>query len=74
MIREAPAAPLLHSTDNRSSQYAEREPQLDVTNIQGNILAGFNKDYQTLVLLRITDPVAARAWLKRLVPYVATTA
>ncbi|HYO81262.1 MAG TPA: hypothetical protein VES20_07680 [Bryobacteraceae bacterium] len=42
--------------------------------IQGKILAGFNKDFQTMMFLRITDLIAARGWLRRLLPYVATTA
>jgi Dyp-type peroxidase family len=55
------------------------EPLLDVDNIQGNILAGFNKDHQTHLYLRINSPrdaatvEAFRAWLGRLVPFVATT-
>lgn len=44
------------------------EPRLDVDEIQGNILAGFNKDFQNFVYLRIDpgDPavLATRQWLK----------
>lgn len=42
--------------------------------IQGNVLAGFNKDHQTFVFLRFPDDAAsARAWLGALAPRVATT-
>ncbi|WP_131746619.1 Dyp-type peroxidase [Frankia sp. Cppng1_Ct_nod] len=41
-------------------------------NIQGNILAGFNKDHQVILFLRLpADPVAARGWLAAVVPQVA---
>lgn len=41
--------------------------------IQGNILAAFNKDHQRFLLLRFEDPTAARAWLSELLPEIATT-
>jgi Dyp-type peroxidase family len=50
------------------------EPVLAVKEIQGNILAGFNKDQQTLLFLRITDPDDFRRWLGELIPFIATTA
>lgn len=52
---------------------APPEPLLEVDDIQGNILAGFQKDHQLLVGLRLRDIAAARRWLRRLVPEVATT-
>jgi Dyp-type peroxidase family len=51
-----------------------REPLLDVNDIQGNILAGFNKDYQILLALKIHDVPAARGWLRRIVPEISSTA
>jgi Dyp-type peroxidase family len=42
--------------------------------IQGNILAGFNKDHQTFVFLRFPNGAGGRAWLGELLPRVATTA
>jgi Dyp-type peroxidase family len=48
------------------------EPVLDVDEIQGNVLPGFSKDHQTLLLLNIVDPAAAGRWLGRLVPHIAT--
>src|SRR5262245_22620580 len=50
------------------------EPLLDVHDIQGNILAGFNKDHQRLIALKIRDVTAARRWLARVVPWVSSLA
>ena len=33
-----------------------KEPELEVDQIQGNVLAGFNKDNQTLIRLEIQEP------------------
>ncbi len=49
------------------------EPVLDVHDIQGNILAGFSKDFQILVGLRITDVAGAKEWLRGIHPYVSST-
>jgi Dyp-type peroxidase family len=53
---------------------APEEPVLEVDEIQGNILVGFNKDFQAFVFLQILDVVVAKRWLSSLVPRVATTA
>lgn len=50
-----------------------REELLDIAEIQGNILAGFNKDHQHFLFLRIHDRQATKDWLLRLTPQVATT-
>jgi Dyp-type peroxidase family len=42
------------------------EPLLDVCDIQGNILAGFNKDQQYLLGLTFQDLPSARRWLRRI--------
>jgi hypothetical protein len=42
--------------------------------IQGNILAGFNKDHQAFVFLSFGGAKAARRWLSGLADQVATTA
>jgi Dyp-type peroxidase family len=57
---------------------AVAEPVLNVADIQGNILAGFNKDYQSFLLLRIgplaADVTKARQWLRNtLAPQLAPT-
>ncbi len=54
------------------------EPPLDFQEIQGNILAGFNKPFQTFSFLRIkptgTDVARARRWLKHtLAPLISNT-
>lgn len=46
-------------------------PAINAEDIQGNCLAGFNKDYQAFLLVRIREAVNARAWLRTLVPRVA---
>jgi Dyp-type peroxidase family len=45
----------------------------DAKEIQGNILAGFNKDHQFFVFLQFPDGGSGRAWLAELLPKVATT-
>ena len=74
MVREAPAAAPFARNKDTSRPEVPNEPTLDVANIQGNILSGFNKDFQTLIFLRIIDGPSARQWLKRLLPCIATTA
>lgn len=56
----------------RESSLPEEEV-LDVEDIQGNVLPGFNKDHLTLMFFRITDVSSTRIWLSELAPYVATT-
>src|SRR5262245_57358869 len=51
---------------------AAKEPLLDVQDIQGNILVGFNKDHQLLVALNIRKPDDARRWLARIARHVST--
>jgi Dyp-type peroxidase family len=48
------------------------EPVLDVRDIQGNILAGFNKDQQRLLALTFRDLPAARRWLRRIVGEISS--
>lgn len=48
------------------------EPLLEVDDIQGNILAGFNKDRQLLIVLAIDDRAAAKTWLARIAPHIST--
>jgi Dyp-type peroxidase family len=86
-VREAPMTlpgknendPTRPRVDLPISEGGMDEPGLDVDNIQGNILAGFNKDHQTHLYLRINEPrdaatvEAFRRWLGRLIPFIATT-
>ena len=39
---------------------------LNLDNIQGNILGGFNKDFQTFLFLKFVSPAKGRAWLKEI--------
>jgi Dyp-type peroxidase family len=50
------------------------EPVLDLEEIQGNILAGFNKDHQILLLLQIRVVDAAKRWLASVSGHIASTA
>src|SRR5258708_21789938 len=52
------------------------EPLVDVDDIQGNVLGGFNKDHQRLLFLRVDEQQVAafRRWLGRRVPEIATSA
>ena len=50
-----------------------KEPEVEVDQVQGNILAGFNKDNQTLIFLDIQNVRAFRLWLQAVIPFVATT-
>src|SRR5580700_10307513 len=76
-VREVPAGTLLRTQTGHdlTRPDARKEPVLAVRNIQGNILAGFNKDHQVHLYLRILDGQveAFRQWLGRLVPFIATT-
>jgi Dyp-type peroxidase family len=58
------------------------EPRADPTgdslrtsgSIQGNIVAGFSKDFQSLLFLQVQDRAGGLDWLAELRPRVATTA
>jgi hypothetical protein len=68
-VREAPVP----RTPQIAPKTDDAEPQLAVDQIQGNILAGFNKDNQCLIFVRIDKPDAFKRWLHALVPFIATT-
>ncbi|HEY7050349.1 MAG TPA: hypothetical protein VH373_24250 [Jatrophihabitantaceae bacterium] len=48
------------------------QPLRDDANIQGNVLAGFNKDHQVLMFVEWPDQASGRAWLTELRPRLAT--
>ena len=48
------------------------EPVIDVDDIQGNVLAGFNKNHQTFLFLEILDPESAKLWIRAIIPHIAT--
>ncbi len=68
---EGPAASPLEDGSVPASR--SKEPTLAIDQIQGNIIPGFNKDHQTLLFLRIDDPVAFALWLAKFLDRVATT-
>ena len=71
--REAPAlGPLFVNGAGPSRPYARAEPVLDVANIQGNLVGGFNKNFQTLLFLRIEEPARFKDWLVEFASLVAT--
>src|SRR5919202_147412 len=70
--REAPASSPLEYETNASHPAVQDEPVLAVSNIQGNILGGFNKDFQTLLFLKIVNVPNFKSWLSSLIPFIAT--
>jgi Dyp-type peroxidase family len=72
-IHDASASSSLGSIQSTNHPTLE-EPLLSIHNIQGNILVGFNKDFQTLLFLEIVDAFLFKRWLKPWIPFVATTA
>ena len=55
-----------------SSNFNQVEPVLDIHNIQGNILVGFNKDHQTLLGFLIGDNNKAKEWIKLISNRIST--
>src|SRR2546430_14931139 len=73
--REAPVRSILASLANDPAfPDASDEPVLDVNNIQGNVIGGFNKDFQTLLVLEIENKDEFKRWLKTQVPFISTAA
>jgi Dyp-type peroxidase family len=72
--REAPVPHLLQPQPDLSHPSVPYEPVLNIENIQGNNLAGFNKDFQTFLFLKIVDVHDFKHWLKSVVPFIATAA
>lgn len=61
-------------SDQVADDAARKLPLRRSDEIQGDVLAGFRKDHETVVLLRFPDdPAPVRKWLGRLVPRLATT-
>jgi len=74
--REAPAPPPLERLDLTQTDPARPpvpdEPLLAMDNIQGNGIVGFNKDFQTLLLLKIVNVPEFKRWLRSIIPFIAT--
>jgi Dyp-type peroxidase family len=81
IIRETPAPSVAEfeqpdpaKPDVGPNKGPREEPVLDIDNIQGNIINGFNKDHRILLFLRIDDPKAFKVWVKSQIPFIATAA
>ncbi len=74
-MREAPFPdPIQCGLDDASHPWVVKEPVLAIHQIQGNILAGFTKDFQTLIFLHIDRAREFKPWLASQVNFIATTA
>lgn len=62
---------LLHPHARRSEA---RPPLRESHEIQGNVLAAFNKDHQLFRFVRFTDDRMGRTWLAAMLGHVSTTA
>jgi Dyp-type peroxidase family len=75
---EARARAVVHRTNGETYEYewpddVQVDMPLQFDQIQGNLVAGFNKDYTSYLFLALPDdPGRARAWLGGLVGQVAT--
>jgi Dyp-type peroxidase family len=47
--------------------------QENLCQIQGNIIGGFNKDYQTFLFLKFNDPAKGRNWVCQMIPEISTS-
>jgi Dyp-type peroxidase family len=63
----------LPSTESTGKK-APTEDLLEVNDIQGNILAGFNKDFQTFLFLKINDRNIVKDWLSAITTRISTVA
>jgi Dyp-type peroxidase family len=75
---EAQARAVVHRTNGTTYEYewpdtVQVDMPLQLDEIQGNVVAGFNKDNTSYLFLTLPDePARARAWLAGLVGQVAT--
>lgn len=60
------------SSSNNDSEEA-RDPKINLANVQGNVLAGFNKDHQRLLFYQFGDRASARRWLATIIDETATS-
>jgi Dyp-type peroxidase family len=74
-VRETPVPSPAHvvATDP-SHPSVPNEPVLQIDEIQGNIIGGFLKDFQTNLYLQITNTKKFQQWLKEFIPRVSTSA
>ena len=60
--------------DSNAAATSIEEEVLEIADIQGNILAGFNKDFQEFLFLRINDRDITKFWLSQITPSIASVA
>jgi Dyp-type peroxidase family len=61
-------------TEHLAHEAARTLPLRHSDEIQGDILAGFRKDHESVLLLRFPeDQARVRQWLRRLIPQISTT-
>jgi Dyp-type peroxidase family len=83
-LRETPAVALLvHAPDdpafpnvgNPANPDTPFEETLALDVIQGNVIdGGFNKDFQTILCLEISDATRFKVWLKAQIPFISRAA
>jgi Dyp-type peroxidase family len=70
--RRQPAAFTALQEQRTTLPGAPEEPIVDVGDVQGNIVPGFNKPMQCFTAYRFGDAAGAKAWLRAIEPYIAT--
>lgn len=68
----AGSVPTLAALNADPAAMAAKGYPLDLCNIQGNILGGFNKDFQSFLFLRFADKPSARRWVGSIAGEVAS--
>lgn len=67
-----PTAKTMGAASLSASGASDSEPLLDASEIQGNVVPGFNKDYQHHLFARIRDVPMCRRWIGRFTSQIAT--
>jgi Dyp-type peroxidase family len=63
---------LIANNNKKSSLiHSNQEPLIEISDIQGNILAGFNKNYLSIIFLEIINHQAAKSWLQKMESSIA---
>jgi Dyp-type peroxidase family len=74
-IRETPFPSPTHVTaGDPSHPPVPDEEVLEIDDIQGNIIGGFSKDFQTNLYLQITNAKKFQKWMKDFIPHISTSA
>jgi Dyp-type peroxidase family len=72
--RAVAAPPALSPSQGVAPADSPLEPVVDVHDIQGNVLVGFNKDFQAFLFFQLTDVAVAKRWVRQITPGIATVA